>query len=641
MTATSYGNIVLQHWRRLLCFGLPAVLTPVIMVLPIPTPFYCMYATALLDLLFMLNVLPSAMIALMPAFLIPILGSLSTNEVAEIYFAKNQLFLLGCLSIAAAFYESTLSSRCALVLLQRVGSDGRRVMSFVVLCTVLCGYIFNTYITSLLMLPIVDSLTDEICLALLDPSLKDVGDGPYGMNDGFSAAGLQETMSPSPTTKGAAPTPVSQPEQEEVSSQFVTAENVLLVDSQCRMYLQHNKDYTILGEGKTHILKYRIKLRKILLTGLLYGATIGQTATPQSPVYEELMGYMQVRYPEYQELGRFTYTFYSLPVVMVCALYLWCNLFRMMSAERSRIRKDEKQLPHNIFHNRHQVHGPWTFGEAVTLVVSSLVLLCAATPNELVTFLFGKRDVSPLTLVLSLALLLYTLPANPYAASDAESVPILPWNIAKARIPWSCVLLIACGTINATYFVESGMDDMIKGMMQQVSHWPSWACLLVLSLLVCVMSECTNNTKGIGFLLYTLDKQAEEQKVNPLKLMLPASRLSTATFIIAMSSYSNALLKDYGGLTTSEMINLGGQLHLLFLGLELVSVLTVGSAMFKLNAYPYWAAVHNTTVASTVITMNASYGPPRYAPTTASTLNTSSWTAWTTAHNASPGWPSY
>ncbi|XP_064459279.1 solute carrier family 13 member 1-like isoform X2 [Ornithodoros turicata] len=606
----------LEHWRRILSFGLPAVLTPVIMLLPVPTSFCCMYATAMLDVLFLLNALPSTMIALMPAFLIPVFGPMSTGDVAAVYFAKNQLFFLGCLSIAAAFYESTLSRRCALLVLTKIGSDGRRVMSFVVLCTVLSGYFFNTYLTSLLMLPVVDSLSDEICQVLLDPSLKDVHVTTQDDHEGASPPEILEFMARSGTmTNVAAPTPspTGQREQDDVSSQFVTAENVLLVSDQSPMFLQPNKGYTLVADEKSHILKYRIKLRKILLTGLLYGATIGQTATSQTPVYEELMEYMEVKYPLYHELGKFTYAFYSLPTVIACTLFLWCNLFRRITAERSRVRMEEKKLPQNIFHNRYQVGGPWTFGEAATLVISFLVLLCAAMPKELVAWFFGNRDVSSLTLVMSLAILLHALPAYPCGGTSDDTAAILPWEVAKDRIPWSCVLLVGCGAINATYFVRSGMDDLMKQMMQQVSGWPSWAILVITCLLVCFMAECTNNTKGIGFLLHTLDRQAEEQKVNPLKLMLPASRLSIATFMIAMSNNSNALLKDYGGLSTLEMVSLGGQLHLLFVGLELVTVLTVGTAMFKLNVYPYWASSHNTTAIPTYYT-NWTYAWPSGTP---------------------------
>lgn len=38
--------------------------------------------------------------------------------------------------------------------------------------TVLLCFIFNNYITALLVMPVVDSICDEICLAFLDPTIK-------------------------------------------------------------------------------------------------------------------------------------------------------------------------------------------------------------------------------------------------------------------------------------------------------------------------------------------------------------------------------------------------------------------------------------------------------------------------------------
>ncbi|XP_049274505.1 solute carrier family 13 member 5-like [Rhipicephalus sanguineus] len=88
--------------------------------------------------------------------------------------------------------------------------------------------------------------------------------------------------------------------------------------------------------------------------------------------------------------------------------------------------------------------------------------------------------------------------------------------------------------------------------------------------------------------------QIRARKVNPLTLMLPATRLASATFSISTSSQNNALLRDCGGLSALDMIAIGGQLHVVFAALELLSVLTVGDAMFNLDSFPYWALPNAT-----------------------------------------------
>lgn len=45
-----------------------------------------------------------------------------------------------------------------------------------------------------------------------------------------------------------------------------------------------------------------------------------------------------------------------------------------------------------------------------------------------------------------------------------------------------------------------------------------------------------------------------------------------------------------------SQIILGGQLHVVFATIELLSIFTVGNAMFNLDTFPYWATTKYNTV---------------------------------------------
>lgn len=49
------------------------------------------------------------------------------------------------------------------------------------------------------------------------------------------------------------------------------------------------------------------------------------------------------------------------------------------------------------------------------------------------------------------------------------------------------------------------MDDFLVDIVNQVSTWSATAIIVVLSAVVCFAAEATNNSKGIRFLLPTLD----------------------------------------------------------------------------------------------------------------------------------------
>ncbi|XP_077530902.1 Na(+)/citrate cotransporter-like [Haemaphysalis longicornis] len=203
---------------------------------------------------------------------------------------------------------------------------------------------------------------------------------------------------------------------------------------------------------------------------------------------------------------------------------------------------------------------------------------------------FGS-PLTPDTLVLLLSLSLLSLPAQPGAPL---SPPILPWAAAKSRVPWSCIALAACGEVHSAFFVRSGLDDELIAWVQHTSSQSSGVFISVLALLSAATAELTSQSKGNSFLLHALDVIVREQKVNPLKLMLPVSRLASAPFSISTSSQNNALLREYGGMSAVDMISFGGQLHIVFTLLELASIQTVGKAMFELDSFPYWALSNAT-----------------------------------------------
>ncbi|XP_077493549.1 solute carrier family 13 member 2-like [Amblyomma americanum] len=351
------------------------------------------------------------------------------------------------------------------------------------------------------------------------------------------------------------------------------------------------RECSVMPEGNLHILKYRQKLRRCLLMAVIYGSTLASTAQFHSPAYSDLLAFLGREYPEYHVLGSFTFMFYSMPTLILCSFYLGCYLLSKISSVRAKVRQEERRLPAVVFENRLSLHGGWTFREISVLAVAVMALVIAAIPKSTWTFLFTKSQMTPETLVLLLSMALFSLPAQPGTPS---APPVLPWAAARARFPWSCLALTACGQVHAAFFVRSGMHDVLISWVKNAGTQRSVGFLSMLGLVATLTAELTNQDKSITFLLPTLDAIVRVHKVNPLKLMLPVSRLASATFSISTSSQNNALLRDYGGLSALDMMIIGGQLHIVFAVLELISLLTVGYAMFDLDSFPYWALPNAT-----------------------------------------------
>ncbi|XP_075530073.1 solute carrier family 13 member 1-like [Dermacentor variabilis] len=627
-----------EHWRRIVLVVVPALLTPVFVYLS--PQLRCVFEICVLNCFLLVNEIPAAISALLPVFLVPILGPMSTEEVCAIYFGPSQLYFVSATTIAAAMAESTLARRAALHLLVRLGPSATRcptvdfcplppsLLTAAALGSVIMCFVFNSLVTTLLLLSVVDGVCDELSLVLLDPHIKPLPDarsdttGEPTRTDKLPTAEITradstETQRASVTDKSVpegapvqgrrssvtaeaagaaaengAPSPVTRSHRDERSSTlYVTAEDSGLVEGHPSAFRQRMREFALLPEGNMHVLKYRQRLRRCLLTAVIYCSTLASTAQLHSPAFNDLLAYMAKEYPEYHVLGSFTFTFYSMPTIFLCTLYLWCYLLRRMKTERAKIRQEERRLPPGVFENRLTLHGHWNFRELSTLAVAIMALVVSAIPKSAWTFVFSRSQVTPETIVLLLSLSLFSLPAQPGTASTA---PVLPWAEARARFPWSCMALTACGQVHVVFFQRSGVNDVLVSWVKSMSNQTSRFFLSVLGALSTVTAELTSKDRGISFLLPTLDAIIRARKVNPLMLMLPVTRLASATFSISTSSQNNALLRDCGGLSALDMITIGGQLHIVFAVLELLSILTVGYAMFDLDSFPYWALPNAT-----------------------------------------------
>ncbi|XP_049274262.1 uncharacterized protein LOC119403383 [Rhipicephalus sanguineus] len=113
-----------------------------------------------------------------------------------------------------------------------------------------------------------------------------------------------------------------------------------------------------------------------------------------------------------------------------------------------------------------------------------------------------RSQVTPETLVLLLSLSLFSLPAQPGTSSTA---PVLPWAAARARFPWSCLALTACGQVHVAFFQRSGMNDVLVSWVKSISGKTSQGFVPLLGILSTLTAELTSKDKGVSFLLPTLD----------------------------------------------------------------------------------------------------------------------------------------
>lgn len=128
----------------------------------------CLASTVLMAVLWASEALPLAVTALLPFALFPLLGILSSAEVATTFFTDTQFLNLGGQMIAVAIEGQNLHTRIALRVLLITGAAPRRLLlGFMLACAFLSMWMSNTA-TAGMMMPIARTLLATISVGSAD-----------------------------------------------------------------------------------------------------------------------------------------------------------------------------------------------------------------------------------------------------------------------------------------------------------------------------------------------------------------------------------------------------------------------------------------------------------------------------------------
>ncbi|XP_077535637.1 Na(+)/citrate cotransporter-like [Haemaphysalis longicornis] len=114
-----------------------------------------------------------------------------------------------------------------------------------------------------------------------------------------------------------------------------------------------------------------------------------------------------------------------------------------------------------------------------------------------------------------------------------------------------------------------------------------WPAALLLTLGVSLAAELRDPRHRDALALTPLlHELAVDLRLNPVLLLLPATRASCVALVMPLPSYPNALLCDYAHIPTRELVKAGLLLKTTFLGSELLSLTILGRVLFDLNYVP-------------------------------------------------------
>jgi len=278
-----------------------------------------------------------------------------------------------------------------------------------------------------------------------------------------------------------------------------------------------------------------------LLLGLAYGASVGGLGTPIGTppnlvfmqVYENTVG-TSVSFSRWMSWG--------IPVV--------CLMIPIMAWVLSR------RLTEPMHILLPQV-GAWHVSEKRVTWIFGLTALAWVTRTEPFggwsTWL-GLDSANDASVAL-LAVVVMSM------VSDGKGGRLLTWEKA-VTIPWGVLLLFAGGICLAKGFVNSGLSSVLGESLVELTSLPTFALILVISLVVTFTTETTSNTASTTLLMPILAATSLAAGIPPEVIMVPAAMSASCAFMLPVATAPNSVVFGSGRLTIRDMAREGLKMNL-------------------------------------------------------------------------------
>ncbi|KAI0226775.1 Solute carrier family 13 member 5 [Lamellibrachia satsuma] len=162
------------------------------------------------------------------------------------------------------------------------------------------------------------------------------------------------------------------------------------------------------------------------------------------------------------------------------------------------------------------------------------------------------------SVMILIVFILFLIPANtPHTdiltASQSTPDTLLDWDTMQARFPWGFIFVLGGAYALADACAVSGLSLWI-GKHFVIDTLPSWAMVMVLSLLTAAFTELASNTAVTTILMPIVGCMAIDLGKNPLYLMLPVAVTTSFSFMFPVSSPPNAIAFATGRLRVIDMV---------------------------------------------------------------------------------------
>ena len=171
---------------------------------------------------------------------------------------------------------------------------------------------------------------------------------------------------------------------------------------------------------------------------------------------------------------------------------------------------------------------------------------------------------STVAMIMGILLMLLPVHFGPGAIdNDHRGRFLLDWKTVETRMPWGILLLFGGGFALASGFTKTGLTGWIGNQLVGLSSFPLWAVVLCVCLVITFLTELTSNTATSTIILPVMGAAAVVAGFHPLMFMLPATLSASFAFMLPVATPPNAIVFGSGWVTIPAMSRAGFALNLI------------------------------------------------------------------------------
>ena len=157
---------------------------------------------------------------------------------------------------------------------------------------------------------------------------------------------------------------------------------------------------------------------------------------------------------------------------------------------------------------------------------------------------------------------------------------IMDWQTIQAGIPWSIVMLLGGGFALAAGIEASELAGWIGSKMTVLEGTPVWILVPATCILAVTLTETTSNIATVLMISPIIAETALQIGVHPYLLLIPSAIMASFAFMLPVATPPNAIVFGSGWLTIPQMFRAGVALDAIAVVLVPILVYLLGSLVF-------------------------------------------------------------